>query len=55
MNTVSIVLIVIAGMAAAGLLYELAVERRRASLQERSRREWERLNARPQDHPHGRK
>lgn len=55
MNAVSIVLIVTASLAAAGLLYELAVERRRASFQERTRREWERLNARPQDHTHGRK
>lgn len=55
MHTFSIVLFVIAGLAAAGLLYELAVERRRASFRERNRRDWERLTTHTLDHPHGKK
>jgi CHASE1-domain containing sensor protein len=47
MHTLSVLLLILAGLAAAGLFYELAVERRRASLRARSEREWQRLTARP--------
>lgn len=51
-STLYILLTVLVVLAAAGFLYELAAERRRASLRERSQREWERLSARPEARSH---
>jgi hypothetical protein len=47
MHPISIVLIVMAGLAVAALLYELALERRRAQILERNKRAFERINTPP--------
>lgn len=55
MQTLSGLLIFVAALAAAGLLYEMAVEHRRATLRARSEREWQRLNVRPMARSQGEK
>ena len=47
MHPISIVLIVLAGLAVAALLYELAIERRRGRIRERNKRAFERINTPP--------
>lgn len=50
MRTLSIVLIVLAGLAAMGLFYGWVVERQRDQIRERAKRDFERLRSSAQSH-----